>query len=202
MSERHATSETTAAQEADVTATRILDAALAEFADYGIRRVSVDDIAARTGLHRTTVYRYFPNKAAIVQGAALKWLHDTFSRINDEVRGLPRDERLVEVFARALAACQDEPLAKKVLGPDDHTAVRALTVDGGPIIGMIAALLVHWLWADEDTEPPGDAAQTMEVLVRLGLSFALSSDGAFDMRSMEGRRDFARRYLLPLVVGP
>jgi AcrR family transcriptional regulator len=199
MADAQATATTrTAAPDTDVTATKILDAALAELTDYGIRRVSVDDIAARAGVHRTTVYRYFPNRAAILQASALKWLHDTFGRINDEVQGLWRDERLVEGFALSLAACQEEPLAKKVLGPDGDAALRALTVDGGPIIGMVTAVLVQWLWEDDDAGPPNDAAQTMEVLVRLGLSFALTSEGTFDMRSHEGRTDFARKYLLPL----
>jgi len=153
-------------------------------------------------VHRTTVYRYFPNKAVILQASGLKWLHDTFSRINEEVRGLPADERLVEGFSRAVGTMQDEPLAKKVLGPDGDAAIRALTVDGGPVIGMVTALFVHWLWDDTDADPPDGAAQATEVLVRLGLSFALTPDGTFDMRSAAGRKQFARRFLLPLLATP
>jgi AcrR family transcriptional regulator len=201
MAQRPASDKSTqAAPDNDATATRILDSALAEFADYGIRRVSVDDIAVRAGVHRTTVYRYFPNKAAIIQAAGLKWVHDTFSRINEEVQGLPFGERLVEGFSRAVSTLQDDPLATKVLGPDGDAALRALTVDGGPVIGMVTAMFVHWLW-DTNAAPPEDAAKRTEIFVRLGLSFALTPDSNFDMRSPKGRKEFARTYMLPIVTG-
>ncbi|KAA1416975.1 TetR/AcrR family transcriptional regulator [Nocardioides humilatus] len=184
----------------DPTATKILDAALAEFTDFGIRRVSVDNIAARAGVHRTTVYRYFSTKAEILQASAVKWLHDTFSTIYDEIQTLPPDERVVEGFARAVGACYASPLTARVLGSDTDAGLRSLTVDAGPVIGMVSAVFVHWLWEGDESGSSEDAAGTAEVLVRLGLSFVLTPDSHFDMRSPDVRRDFARRYLLPLMT--
>ena len=43
------------------TARVILDAALAETLEHGIRRTSISDIARRSGVSRQTIYRYWPD---------------------------------------------------------------------------------------------------------------------------------------------
>jgi AcrR family transcriptional regulator len=49
----------------------ILRAALDELADYGFRALSTDAIAERAGVGKMTLYRRWPNKAAIVMDAFL-----------------------------------------------------------------------------------------------------------------------------------
>jgi AcrR family transcriptional regulator len=49
----------------------ILDAALAEVLESGFRALGVDAIAARAGVAKTTIYRRWPNKAAVVMDAFL-----------------------------------------------------------------------------------------------------------------------------------
>lgn len=44
----------------------ILDAALVEFDQHGIRRVALDDVARRAGVSRTSIYRRFANKDDLV----------------------------------------------------------------------------------------------------------------------------------------
>jgi AcrR family transcriptional regulator len=48
---------------------KILDAAIAMVFEVGFRAVSVESIAARTGIAKTTIYRRWPNKAAVVMDA-------------------------------------------------------------------------------------------------------------------------------------
>jgi AcrR family transcriptional regulator len=48
---------------------KILDEALAQVSESGFRAVSVESIAAGCGVAKTTVYRRWPNKAAIVMDA-------------------------------------------------------------------------------------------------------------------------------------
>ncbi len=49
----------------------ILKAALAELGKSGFRLLTVDAIAARAGVGKTTIYRRWPNKAALVMDAFL-----------------------------------------------------------------------------------------------------------------------------------
>jgi AcrR family transcriptional regulator len=53
---------------------RLLDAALGCFRRLGGKRTRVEDIAAEAGLARTAVYRYYPNKQAIIAALATRWL--------------------------------------------------------------------------------------------------------------------------------
>jgi AcrR family transcriptional regulator len=46
---------------------RILDAAARCIRRWGIRRVSMNDVAREAGLSRGSVYRYFPERDALVQ---------------------------------------------------------------------------------------------------------------------------------------
>lgn len=52
----------------------ILKAALDLVLEMGFRRVSVEAIAAKTGVGKTTIYRRWPNKAAVVMEAFLAQL--------------------------------------------------------------------------------------------------------------------------------
>ncbi|WP_091738077.1 TetR/AcrR family transcriptional regulator [Phenylobacterium immobile] len=52
---------------ADESRARIYDAALAEFARYGIAGARVDRIAAAAGLNKNLIYIYFGNKEALFQ---------------------------------------------------------------------------------------------------------------------------------------
>lgn len=50
----------------------VLDAAMAEFREFGLRRASIDSVAERLGVGRTTVYRRFGGKEALIQAVMLR----------------------------------------------------------------------------------------------------------------------------------
>lgn len=55
----------------------ILRAAVEELASVGYAALSVEAIAARVGIAKTTVYRRYPTKAALVHAAMMKFVHQT-----------------------------------------------------------------------------------------------------------------------------
>ncbi|WP_298723964.1 TetR/AcrR family transcriptional regulator [uncultured Ferrovibrio sp.] len=85
---------------------RLLDAALACFRRLGGKRTRIEDIAAEAGVARTAVYRYYPNKRAIVAALATRWFAEdeaTLAAIaRDHGRG-PADR--LRAFLLADAAC-------------------------------------------------------------------------------------------------
>jgi AcrR family transcriptional regulator len=60
---------------------RIVLAALKRYLMYGIKKTSMEDVAAEAGLTRVTIYRYFPDKKNLVRASfmhfveALQQLH-------------------------------------------------------------------------------------------------------------------------------
>lgn len=65
---------------------RLLDAALVCFRRMGGKRTRIEDIAAEAGLARTAVYRYYPNKRAIVAALATRWLAQDETRLAEIAR--------------------------------------------------------------------------------------------------------------------
>src|SRR5262245_22160875 len=120
------------APETDATTERILDAALAEFLDFGLRRATVEDITRRAGVGRMTVHRRFPSKQSLIEAV---WLRE-IRRVLDEVRTVMARRRtladkLVEGMAFGLRGLSENPLFTRLLETDREAMQASLTVDGG-----------------------------------------------------------------------
>jgi TetR/AcrR family transcriptional regulator len=66
---------------------RVLDAALAEFADQGYHQASLNRVVARAGIAKGSLYQYFPNKEGIfayIFQYALKLVRRTLKTVKDE----------------------------------------------------------------------------------------------------------------------
>lgn len=74
----------------------ITSAALAVLSDHGFDRFSVEEVAARAGVAKTTVYRRFPTRTDLVLGALV--------RLNDDLPPAPPPgpvrDRLIEALER------------------------------------------------------------------------------------------------------
>lgn len=60
----------------------VIDAARRLFSERGVRQVSLGDIAEEVGLRRTSLYRYFPTKAHLVQ----RWFEAAMTPLVDASR--------------------------------------------------------------------------------------------------------------------
>jgi AcrR family transcriptional regulator len=57
----------------------ILDAAFSELTDSGYAALSVEAVAARAGVNKTTIYRRWPTLDDLLVDALMTWSHDAFS---------------------------------------------------------------------------------------------------------------------------
>jgi AcrR family transcriptional regulator len=64
----------------------ILDAALACFAERGFAATRMDDIAARAGVTKGTIYLYFENKEAVFKTLARESISPRVSEITENIR--------------------------------------------------------------------------------------------------------------------
>ena len=131
-------------------ATAILDGAARMFAVQG-EQASMNDVAAAAGVARATVYRYFPNRQALVDELARAAVSDADTRLTaariDEVppeEGIARAVRaLVEVgdffvlLTRERARSDPERFERRVTQPVRHLFERGQAA--GEIRGDISS---------------------------------------------------------------
>ena len=80
---------------------RILDAAYELFSTRGIRAVGIDELIARAGVSKTTLYRHFPSKETVVlaflQRREQRWTRE-FVEAEARRRGTTPREQLLAIF--------------------------------------------------------------------------------------------------------
>lgn len=123
----------------------VLDATLAELAAAGLEGLSVERVALRADVHKTTVYRRWPNRAALV-AAALEGIADDVVGHAPDTGTLRGD--LVGLLAR-LASFLDRPegraVARAALSPQAEADVADLAARrlGRPMAGEMESLVAR-----------------------------------------------------------
>ncbi|TQM70812.1 TetR family transcriptional regulator [Actinomadura hallensis] len=185
--------------DADDLDTRILDAALAEFETYGLRRVSVEDVAKRAGVARTTIYRRFTNKEQLLQAVILRECRRFLTAIAEATENLASPEdAVVEGFVVGLQSARTHPLMTRVLESEPEAVIPQLSMNGGAVMLAARDILADRLRRAR----PGDAEDhntVAEVLLRLAVSLLIVPGGGLALDDEEEIRAFARDYLTRML---
>jgi AcrR family transcriptional regulator len=98
----------------DETGSTILDAARAAILDFGVRRITLSDIAARAGVSRMTVYNRFGDLDAVVRALMTREFGSRIEWIAREREWRHGRERIVALLVRAARQLPANPLFRKV----------------------------------------------------------------------------------------
>jgi AcrR family transcriptional regulator len=146
-----ATSDPKTAPRFDRTAAAILDAAAHVFAEKGTA-ANLADVAAAAGVSRATLYRYYPNREALLKALAAHALTELANRLNDAALERATVEEAIERLARALVAVGDRyaVLAGEQCSPDRADAERLVGAPMRAVFerGIASGLLRQDLPAD------------------------------------------------------
>ena len=97
-------------ERSELGAERILDAAAQLFADEGVARPGMEDIARAAGCSRATVYRYFDNKQSLLRAFVHREARDITAQVARELEHLEHPEDIVvESVVATLAAVRARP---------------------------------------------------------------------------------------------
>ena len=180
---------------------KILDAALAEYLDHGLRRTSMDDVARRAGIGRATIYRRFPTRDELIQAVLMREFRQLFTDIADATQDLPSvADRLVEGFVVGLRAARRQPLLSRMLSREPETSLPFLTIHGGPGLAVLREFLVGQYLASPEAQDGSlgvDPREVAEIIVRLSISLILTPDTCLPLDTDDQVRATARKYLAP-----
>src|SRR6201995_2732396 len=84
----------------------ILDTARTVFETYGVRRANIEDVAARAGVSRSTVYRRFPTKDDLFEKVVRREAELFFSTLDQATLGCTPQQAVVEAFALGVRLVQ------------------------------------------------------------------------------------------------
>jgi AcrR family transcriptional regulator len=160
---------------------QVLDAALYHYLRG--RRVDVQAIAAELGLGRTTIYRWFGSREALIGEvlflAAEPLLRD--ARAGARGRGA---RALLDTFDRFNRSLADAPALLRFVEAERDTALRIITSGAGTLQPRIVAAIQEVI--DEEVraghyDPPVDTSTLAYAIVRLAEAF-LFNDAVAGMR--------------------
>lgn len=120
----------------------IHDAALALVTEVGYRRTTIEGIAARAGVGKQTIYRWWPSKAAVLMDAFLDLAGRAAvesGQSGEGAQGIPDSGDLVADLKLVLRATVDE-----LNDPALEAPTRALTAEG-IVDAKLGAEFVHKL---------------------------------------------------------
>jgi AcrR family transcriptional regulator len=182
-----------------------LDAALEEFAQFGLRRVTMEDVARRARVHRVTIYRRFEGKDALAGAVIMRELHRFLAAFTEAMAAVQGGltEQVAEGFVFTLRFARTNLLLTRLLEIEPETLLPHLTVQAGPLLTAASGFLAAQLRAapQAPAEVTGQAEVIAETLIRLMLTFVLTPDTGIPLASEDQMRAYARRHLAPMVTG-
>lgn len=181
---------------------RIASAALDQFANYGIRRSTIDDVAKRAGVSRVTVFRRFASKERLVQFVIAREIRrgvDELDRAWEEGGSL--EDRLTHGFSFAMRFTRGHPLFGRLLHSEPEVVLPLLTVDGGPALALYRSLIANRLRAEVQAgrAAPDDIDVAAEVVARMAMSLLLTPDGVINLDDQDSVSGFVHLALLPML---
>ncbi|WP_405495658.1 TetR/AcrR family transcriptional regulator [Nocardia sp. NBC_00511] len=177
---------------------RILHAAAEWAAETGLGKLSMDDIAARAGLARATLYLHFPGRQALIGAAVRLELDRFFAELSEATAGdASVEQRVVHGFAQAHRMLRRHRTLESVLRLNPQILLPYIFGEA-PAIARGRHEIVGWA-RPQDLRADVTPEEFAEFAVRLHHTFILAPSSVFDLDSPGGAEDFARRFLLPLL---
>ncbi len=177
----------------------ILDAARRVFEQYGARRANVEDVARAAGVSRSTLYRAYPNKEALLEAVLVTEFDAFLTELDRVAAGLPPHEAVVECFARGMSLTREIPLLARLTETEPELVTAAGAASHTTLVLRSAERVAATLRRAGATMPDDDLETAAELMLRVAWTYLLNPRGRLDVTDERQVRDYARRFLAPLV---
>ncbi|SPM33548.1 TetR family transcriptional regulator [Mycobacterium rhizamassiliense] len=176
----------------------ILDTARQVFETYGVRRANIEDIAARAGVSRSTVYRRFPTKDDLFERVVRREAEQFFATLDRATSGRDPRQAVIEAFTLGVRLVQDSTLYSRIVESEPELFGLFSRSDAFPI-RQFADGIAHTLRRCGADLPDADLANIADVLLRVALGIIVFPTERLDISDDAAVRDYAARYLVPII---
>ncbi|MCX6398147.1 MAG: TetR family transcriptional regulator [Propionibacteriales bacterium] len=178
----------------------ILDAAQQVFEQYGSRRANVEDVARAAGVSRSTLYRAYPNKEALLVAVLERQFAAFLDELDRVASGLAPREAVVECFSAGIALTREIPLLARLVQSEPEIITGAGAGSHSSLILSAADQVARTLRRSGATMPDDELHVVAELMLRVAYTYLLNPRGQVDMTDDATARAYARRYLAPMVT--
>ncbi|MGO9507045.1 MAG: TetR/AcrR family transcriptional regulator [Mycobacterium sp.] len=178
----------------------ILDTARAVFETYGVRRANIEDVAARAGVSRSTIYRRFPTKDDLFEHVVRREAEIFFTTLNQATTGCTPEEAVIEAFTLGVRLVQDSPLYSRIVQSEPELFGMFSRSNAFPI-GQFADGIAYTLRRCGADVPDADLANIADILLRVALGIIVFPTERLDTSDEAAVREYAARYLVPIIRG-
>ncbi|NNH74701.1 TetR/AcrR family transcriptional regulator [Nocardia uniformis] len=184
---------------------RILDAALVQFEQVGIKKTTIEDIARRAGVDRVTVYRRVGSRDDVVQIVATREVQRVLAALAEIAeRHSTLPDLVADLFVTVVTRWRTHPLVDRMLSLEPERLLPQLTTAGAPSFTMAVATTATLLQGAVDSgllpDSPGLLTRA-EIVCRFVHSLILQPDGSIPLATTAELDTFARDYLVPIIQG-
>ncbi|MBF6355731.1 helix-turn-helix transcriptional regulator [Nocardia higoensis] len=180
----------------------IYEATLRVLTERGTQAATMDDIAARTGVSRATLFRRYGGKDALFEAAVAHTLRTFLAEITTTfLTVIDPADRIAEAFVACLRL-RDRLLADSH-DPERNAEMLAILSAGDPApidIGHRFISARIRAGQEEGTLPPGNPDLQADAIIRLTMGYLLLPAPGYDLADDDVARDLARRVIAPLIT--
>ncbi len=176
----------------------ILDTARSVFETYGVRRANIEDVAARAGVSRSTIYRRFPTKDDLFEAVVRREAELFFTTLDQATTGRSPQEAVIEAFTLGVRLIGDSPLYSRIAESEPELFGMFSRSDVFPI-GQFADGIAHTLRRCGADIADADLANIADILLRVAVGIIVFPTERLDTTDQAAVRDYAARYLVPMI---
>ena len=160
--------------------------------------LSLDRLAARAGVSRSTIYRRFPTKDDLFEHVVRHEAETFFRTLDRATAGRGPQQAVIEAFVLGVRLVHDSPLYSRIVESEPELLGMFSRSRAFPI-GRFADGIAHTLRRCGADMPEPDLANIADILLRVALGIIIFPTDRLDTSDPAAVREYAARYLVSII---